>query len=353
MNPRENVIALYKREKHDYNPIRFDLCPSLNEEYKKRLNTNIDCNEYYEFPEVRVNDLKHIPVEDEYYFSFLDKVHEKATVTTFGVVNEPGSEACKHMTYMRHPMEKLETMKEFENYKYPIFLPEKSQHIEREVKAIQKKGYAAKATMACTIWEAAWYMRGMEQLMMDMVEEEETAVYHFDRITEIACLRAKTFAKAGVDVILTGDDIGMQSSIMMSVDMWKKWIKPRFKKVIEAAKSVNKDVVLEYHSCGFVEPFIPHLIEIGVDVLNPVQPECMSFEKLYKEYGGNLSFTGTIGTQTTMPFGSEKEIKEEVYKNLSIAKEKGGLFCMPTHLLEPEVPYENIEAYIEAVKSFK
>jgi uroporphyrinogen decarboxylase len=122
--------------------------------------------------------------------------------------------------------------------------------------------------------------------------------------------------------------------------------------VVKAAKTANPDIIVSYHSCGYVEPFIPDLIEVGVDVLNPVQPECMSFEKIHAEYGDVLSFWGTIGTQTTMPFGSPDDVRKEVIKNLKIAGAKGGLLCTPTHLLEPEVPWENIEAYIDACKNF-
>ena len=98
---------------------------------------------------------------------------------------------------------------------------------------------------------------------------------------------------------------------------------------------------------------IPHLIDAGIDVLDPVQPECMSFEDIYKEFGDRISFHGTIGTQTTMPFGTPDEVRREVFKNLEIAGDKGGLLVSPTHMLEPEVPVENLVAYINACRDFK
>ena len=105
-----------------------------------------------------------------------------------------------------------------------------------------------------------------------------------------------------------------------------------------------------YHSCGFVEPFIPDLIEAGIDILNPVQPESMDFGKLHAEYGDVLSFNGTLGTQTTLPFGTPDEVRAVVKRNLDIAGDKGGLVVAPTHVVEPEVPWENIEAYVKACK---
>ena len=83
-------------------------------------------------------------------------------------------------------------------------------------------------------------------------------------------------------------------------------------------------------------------------MLNPVQPECMDFAEVHAKFGDRLSFNGTIGTQTTMPFGTPDEVRETVRRNLGIAGEKGGLLCCPTHMLEPEVPWANIEAYVDA-----
>lgn len=100
-------------------------------------------------------------------------------------------------------------------------------------------------------------------------------------------------------------------------------------------------------------PLIDDFIEAEIDVLNPVQPECMDFKDIHAEFGDRVSFWGTIGTQTTMPFGTPSEVKEAVHRNLKIAGPQGGLLCSPTHLVEPEVLWENILAYINACKTFK
>lgn len=108
-----------------------------------------------------------------------------------------------------------------------------------------------------------------------------------------------------------------------------------------------------YHTCGYVEPLIENLIEAGVDILNPVQPECMAFDAIHARYGSRLSFNRTLGTQTTMPFGTPAEVRSAVFRNLERAGAGGGLFCCPTHVLEPEVPWENVEAYVAACKEFR
>ena len=123
-------------------------------------------------------------------------------------------------------------------------------------------------------------------------------------------------------------------------------------KVIRVAKKIKPEVLVYYHSDGFIEPVIPDLIEIGVDVLNPVQPECMNPVKLKKEYGNRLSFWGTIGTQTTMPFGTPDEVREVVKHMIETVGRGGGLLIAPTHVLEPDVPWENILAFVESVNDY-
>jgi hypothetical protein len=134
--------------------------------------------------------------------------------------------------------------------------------------------------------------------------------------------------------------------------MYRDWLKPRLKRVIDAAKAVKPDILIQYHSCGYVTPLVGDLVEAGIDILNPVQPECMDVEQVLSDFRGVLSFNGTIGTQTTMPFGTPEEVKATVRRNLERAGPRGGLFCCPTHMLEPEVPWENVEAYVEACREW-
>jgi uroporphyrinogen decarboxylase len=101
-----------------------------------------------------------------------------------------------------------------------------------------------------------------------------------------------------------------------------------------------------------VTPFIDDLMEIGIDILNPLQPEAMDVPAVMAEYKDRLSFNGTLGTQSTMPFGTPEEVKRVVWRNLEMAGSVGGLLVCPTHMLEPEVPWENVEAYVKACKEF-
>ena len=139
----------------------------------------------------------------------------------------------------------------------------------------------------------------------------------------------------------------------MSVELWRTWLKPRLKKVIDAGRAIKPDLLIFYHSCGYVIPFLNELIEVGVDVLNPVQPECMDFADVHRETAGRLSYWGTIGTQQLLPFGTPEAVRETVRRNLEICGPQGGIVIAPTHMVEPEVPWENLVAMREAAQNFK
>ena len=352
MTNRENFLALVRRQGYERVPVEFVLCPHLQEVCKEQLGAE-DYQEYFGFPWRRVDDLRLKEHDTEKYRKFYQTpLAEDADIDEWGVGHEKSPNSM-HMTRMRHPLEDMETIEEIMSYPYLDYAQADGSHQKAQVESIKARDLIALGDMQMTIWECAWYMRSMEQLFCDMMDENEIAEFLFDKVTEQSIIRAMSYVKAGVDVLFLGDDIGMQHTIMMSEKLYCRWIKPRLKKLIDTVKAENPDVVIFYHSCGFVEPFIPHLIEAGVEVLNPIQSECMDFEEIHRKYGDKISFHGTIGTQTVMPFGTPQEVKEAVWKNLDIAGEKGGLMVTPTHMLEPEVPLENILAYVEACRTYK
>lgn len=354
MTKKENLISIIKKQGFEEAPVSFILCPSLVETYKEKTGSEETYEAYFNMPWRTIEDLKLIDHDTEKYRSYYTfELKEGTEIDEWGVAHEPGSEAAMHMTYMRHPMKELTSMEQLASYPFPDYEHADASHQKAQCDAIHAKGLVAMGDMQCTIWERSWYLRSMEQLMMDMITDPKMATFIIDKVTDISIMRATSYVKAGADILFFGDDIGMQNSIMMSEDMYVTWFKPRLKKIIDAVRAINPEIIIFYHSCGFVTPFIPHLIDVGVDVLNPIQPECMSFEDIHAQYGDQIAFFGTIGTQTTMPFGTPEEVKAEVYKNLNLAGKKGGLICAPTHILEPEVPWENVLAYVEACAAFK
>ncbi|MGQ9472460.1 MAG: uroporphyrinogen decarboxylase family protein, partial [Candidatus Caldatribacteriaceae bacterium] len=173
----------------------------------------------------------------------------------------------------------------------------------------------------CTIFEGAWYLRGMEKLLLDMVTDEERANQILDIPFHFHLEAAKKLVSMGVDGIWLGDDVGTQRGMLLSPELWRKYLKPRLATICQEVKKINPSVQIAYHTDGNVYPIVDELVEIGIEVLNPVQPRAMDPGSLKKRYGKNLSFWGSIDEQYTLPFGSQEEVKREVLERLMILGE--------------------------------
>ncbi len=348
---REVVFSLLRRQGLHGVPVDFNLCPFLEQTYREKTGGALPYREYFNMP---LHYLPPLRLENEDLKRF-DKYHpdkdENTTIDQCGVGHRRTATSM-HMSRMLCPLRDADSPQQILEYPLPVARADNIDWIRQEVQRAKQQDTIACANMTVTLWETAWYIRGMENLMADMLCNEPMAQVLLDRIADTACANAALYAAGGVELLLIGDDIGMQHTTMMSVEQYRKWLKPRLRRFVETVRHIRPDTLIMYHSCGFIEPFIPDLIEVGIDILNPVQPECMDFGKIHAQYGDVLSFHGTIGTQTTMPFGSPEDVRREVEKNLCIAGDKGGLFPAPTHLLEPEVPWENILAYVDACQRY-
>jgi len=203
------------------------------------------------------------------------------------------------------------------------------------------------------IFETAWRLRGFQQLLIDLRRNRELAKYLFDQITAMLIHNTVVLARAGVDILCLDDDVGSPTSMIISPTLWREFLKPLMKKTIESAKEAKPDIFVFYHSDGYIEPIIPDLIEIGVDALNPVQPDVMNAAKLKEEYGDKLALWGTVGTQTLWAWGKPKDIEEEVKLRIKTVGQEGGLVVCPAYDIDlPEVPMENVVAFCNAARKF-
>jgi uroporphyrinogen decarboxylase len=146
--------------------------------------------------------------------------------------------------------------------------------------------------------------------------------------------------------------VATQRGLMMSLAHWREFLKPRLAAVIADTRKARGDVLIRYHCDGDPSEIIPDLIEIGVDTLNPVQPECMDIAWLKREYGGDLSFWGAVGIQSTLPFGTPAQVRQTIRTTIEQMAAGGGLYLSPTHILQADVPWENLLAFVEAAKEF-
>jgi uroporphyrinogen decarboxylase len=256
-----------------------------------------------------------------------------------------------HLEGYIYPMLGLSTAEDARAYPLPdIEAKYRYAELPAQIQGYHDRGLAVVAHMQVTIFEVAWYMRSMEQLLMDFLEESEFATVLLDRITEKRKVQIARFAELDPDVIMLGDDVGTQRGLLMSAKLWRKWLKPRLAAVIAAARAVRPNLPIAYHTDGDVTALVDDFVEIGIDVLNPIQPECMDPFALKQRYGSRLAYWGTLGTQSTLPFGTPEDVRRDIQARMEIVGKGGGLILAPTHMVEPEVPWENIVAYVETVK---
>ncbi|HUO69263.1 MAG TPA: uroporphyrinogen decarboxylase family protein [Solirubrobacteraceae bacterium] len=219
-------------------------------------------------------------------------------------------------------------------------------HATHTLFSYQDDYWIAGVTIA-TIFDTAWALRGLEQLLIDFVVDPDLA----DAILEIPYryhrAAAQRLTRMGVDMIVIGDDIAHRGGLLISPVHWRRFLKPRLAELISALRALNAQLKIAYHSDGNVQALVPELIEIGVDVLHPAQPSAMDLETCKRRYGRSLSLWGTLDDEQTLPFGSEAEVRREVRRRIRGLGRGGGLIVGPTHQLGIDIPPGNVWAMVE------
>jgi uroporphyrinogen decarboxylase len=280
---------------------------------------------------------------------------EAAVALSSGQVDEWGvwwrGGGFHHFAHIESPLRGIQDLARLQQYPWPdLDQPYRFENLRQRVEQWHRLGLAV-AGYAGSVFERSWYIRGLEDLMMDMLTAPETAHFFLERTAAFQKHAAVQFARAGVDIVITGDDVAGQKGLLMSLETWRAFLKPRLAATVRAVKAVSPATYVFYHSDGNVEPVIPDLIEIGIDILNPVQPECMEPAAIKHRYGQRLSFWGTVSVQRTMPLGSPEDVRAEVRARIHEVGRGGGLILAPAHVLGPETPWENVVAFFEAADS--
>ncbi len=348
---RDDLISTLKRNGSEKVHVDFVFCPSQIDSFRKKFG-----HEDYESH----LGLSHRKIEIPVKRNFTDGqkhfpreiLPDSTQFDDYGIGHSKGSELAFHMTRMHHPLKGAD-VEEIMNYPYPEVDQLRLAEFRKNINEIHESGLAAFGFMQMTVFEASWYLRSMEDLMTDMLTETREGTLLLDKITDFACSKAREYAAAGTDILSLGDDIGTQNSLMIDEFTWSTWLQPRLKRVIDTARKVKPDILIFYHSCGYITPFIEKLIDTGIDILNPIQPECMDFDEIHDRFGDRLSFWGTLGTQQLLPYGTREEVRRIALSRLEKCGSKGGIVIGPTHMVEPEVPWDNLLAITEAARVFE
>ncbi|MBP8108133.1 MAG: hypothetical protein KBG20_13955 [Caldilineaceae bacterium] len=248
------------------------------------------------------------------------------------------------------------TIDDLDDYAWPdLAHPSRFAGLREKAKAIQDAGYAVVALSGVTPFEQSYMLRGVEQWMYDLAGDPDFALALMRKITDLQKASViKLLDEAGdfIDVLVMGDDLGSQTSTLISPKMYRQLVKPFHVELMAEIKQRTKAKIF-YHSDGNIYSLLPDLIEIGVDLLNPVQVNAGDMgdtARLKREFGDRLSFCGTIDTGWVLPFGTPDDVRAEVRRRIKDLAPGGGYILASVHCIQPDVPLENVIAMLDEAK---
>jgi len=362
MNSKERVLKALRRDgTPDRVPIQFDLCRPLLENFGKKYSLPVHYSpSYYEDLMYRTsgNELRIAMGSDCVIVGgglpagySHPKTEDGCIVNEFGLKMRQGP---LYMEVIECPLADVHSPQQVQDFPFPDPLAEGRFDDAKTYIEKYKNDYFIIGDVELTMFEMAWHMVGLEKFMVDLATGEAYIGALLDKCKGFSMGVGKKLVELGVDGIWTGDDFGAQNGMMISPKMWRNVFKPRFAEVFSELKSVNPDVMLMYHCDGAIAPILGDLIEIGLEVFNPVQPNVPGHEPeaLKNKFGNQLSFWGAIDQQYLLPRGTAAEIEQDVAEKIRVLGAGGGYLCSPAHILQADTPLENIETFIAAVKKY-
>jgi uroporphyrinogen decarboxylase len=358
MNSRERVFRAFRKKEGmpDRVPVQFDLCRQHTESFGKKLGIKPDyALSYYEDLTYRIsaNGIRTAMGSDVVVVGgtvpsgYIPQiVIGDITRNEFGMHMKPTS---LYVEVVKCPLDAASSA-DIENYSFPD--PYAGGRFEKARRDIEKfgKNYFIIGDVEISLFELAWHLTGLEKYMVGMLCDEPWLDILNDRVEEWSTGLALQLVKSGVDAIWFGEDLGSQTSTLISPEDWRIRFKPRHRRMIERLRRENPDIIVIMHSDGAVAPLIDDFIEIGVDVYNPVQPNVAGSDpqELKDNYGEKISFFGGIDQQSLLPSGDIKRIRQDIKDRISILGKNRGYLLAPAHILQPDVSMDSIEAMIRA-----
>jgi len=358
MNSKDRVLAAIAHEEPDRVPVDYWAVPEVNqallEEFglvnKDELLEKLKIDIRYVKPSFSGSDFKEQPDG-----SLHKKLSDGTFADTWAVKRKKISWGRgSYLEMISSPLGEANSVREIENHSWPDVEAFNYGSIVKQ--CLNYKDFAIictgdRLTTRASIFKLAMYLRGMDRFFMDLALNPglvdtlvarllEFHLQHNRRIFEVA-------AKY-IDIFMLGDDFGSENGLLISLAMFRKFFKPALRDLINLAKEFDLKTML--HTCGAVRELIPDLIEIGLDILNPIQTRAkgMDPKKLKKEFGKDICFHGAMDVQKTLPFGTPDEIKRTVNSLIKTLGEGGGFILAPSHNLQLDIPIDNIIAMYEA-----
>jgi len=263
--------------------------------------------------------------------------------------------AASYDEIYHHPLASVENPADLEHHSWPTTTMYDYTVLPARISAAQTQREMCVIVSNGNIFETSWYMRGLERMLEDLVVNPELAWAIMERVTDFYLAHFTemlTVAKGEIDLVFTADDIGTQQGLLLALPMWERLIKPHHARLNARIHELGAKVI--YHSDGAVMEAVPGLIDMGIDILQALQFSAAGMDPglLKERYGDRLCFEGGISVQTTLPFGTPEEVRQEVELLIRVLGKNGGYILGPSHAIQAGTPPANIVAAFDTAKSY-
>lgn len=361
LSPRERLISIFSFEEPDHLPLGLSCAPAFME----KLNQEFDTKDFRKLgysPELELG-LKGVnpglsaefkrrgaTVNPFIHYGVGLPVGEHSLRDEWGVIRTlTASEKESRVTH--HPLADA-TVQSLDEYPWPD--PNAKGRFEiapAEIRRWKENHLVAGGWGGDFLWCQAWYMRGFSQIIVDMYSNPEFAKKLFDKLLHSWYLPvAERLVQFDVDMVGMADDVATQTGMIISPAMWRKYIKPCFKELVETLRPAVKHIM--YHSDGDYRAIMPDLVEIGIDILNPIQPDCLNPAEIKKAYDGKAALWGALSVQDIIPHGKVEDVKNHVKQTIETLAPGGGFVLATSNNVTQDTPTENFLAIIEAAKRY-
>ena len=357
MNSKERILTTINHQEPDKVPIDSWMAPEVAEVIIKGLNLDME-SDPFALAKALGNDLLYLALGfcDGFSSIFKEerKIGDKLYQDPFGIKWKKKSQKFgSYCEFVEHP---LADIKNYDNYRLPDPFKVHKNEFEMYEKLIKRDGeeYAILGGVACTMLEGSWYLRGLENFLTDLYLNKDFAIELLDKTMDYSLRISKKLVEMGVDIIWWGDDIGSERGPYINPKLYRELIKPRHAYMVQEVKKINKDIKIAFHTDGDIGWALDDLVEIGIDILNPLQPDVNNVEEIKKKYGKKLTFWGNLDTRNILSRGTFSDVAEEVRKVISVLSPGGGHILCSNHTIQAgERAVDNTVAYYWAAEKFR
>jgi uroporphyrinogen decarboxylase len=357
MTSKERVLTALNHEEPDKVPLDSWLAPEVSEKLRQSLNVDVS-KDRFALNKILGHDVLYgnIGFCDGYNSIFHEerRIGNNLYQDRFGIKWRKKEHSCgAYCEFAGHP---LADLKAWDTYRFPdpVQSSSKDLAVYRDLIKNDGKEYAILGGVACTMLEGAWYLRGLDNFLADLVERRDFVEALLDGCMGFSLALSKELVKMGADIIWWGDDVSIETGPMFAPALVRQLVVSRYARMVHEVKKINKDVKVAFHCDGKVEWLLDDLVEAGIDVINPLQPDANDAGAVKKRYGKRLSVWGNVDTRRVMSNGTAAEVMAEVRNVINTLGPGGGLLLCSNHTVQSTPrSFENTITYYFAAHHFR